>query len=186
MHHLREDPGIDMGVHADHPGGADEQCGVPGLPAGLRGAGHGVPAHVPVEQIRRGHRLTHRCLDADDIGERAVGGELRDLAEQLGHRGHRNRHGDQGPALGGPVQHPGQIGLGGVTVRACGRRAVGGAVVSERFASRGYRGAQHRPADQSQTEHAHGCFFHASQVDTPARADPAGPAVIWSTALVRD
>ncbi len=47
-----------------------------------------------------------------------------------------------------------------------------GAVVAERVAAGRHRRAQHRSADQSEPEHAHGCLRHAFQVgtSTPARS----------------
>ena len=117
VHYLREDRGVDVGVHTDDPGRIAEQGGVSGLPARVCGAGHRMATDVAVEQSGRAHQLQHRALDADDVGQRAAVGELLDTRQQPFGRGHRDREHDQRVPARGPGQRLREVGGGGKAIR---------------------------------------------------------------------
>ena len=130
---------------------------------------------VAVQQARGPHLGQDGLLDADHVGQRAVRGDVLDVAEQHRHRGHRHGQHDQRVAVGGPRQRLGEIGGGLEPVHAGGLRALDGPVVAESVASGRHRCAQYRPADQPQPEHAHGCLRHAFQVGTRTRTARVRP-----------
>ena len=167
VHDLGPHPGVDVFVDAKHPGRSDEHPGGACAPAGVRGAGHRMAAHVAIEQTGQPDLLEDRALDADDVGQGAVRGDVLDVAEQLRDGGHRDGQHDQRVPVGGPGEGLGQVGCRREAVGPGGFRALDGAVVAERLTACGYRCAHHRSADQPQPEHAHGCLRHAFQVGTP-------------------
>ena len=77
---------------------------LPGRPARARGARHRVTADEAVQQTGGLDLVEDGAFDAGDVGQRAVRGEVADVAEHDRQRGHRHGEHDQRAGLGGAGQ----------------------------------------------------------------------------------
>ena len=82
VHHLRPHRRVDVVVDAEHPGRPDEQPRVARGPARVGGAGHRVTTDERSSRPASRTASQNGAFDADDVGQRAVGRDVADVAQQ--------------------------------------------------------------------------------------------------------